>query len=615
MAKNNVDAMILDIQDFLAFGPASSSSSESPDGIQVSDISRSCSLLQRQWDDRTAHETSLERRLKEALVKCEQRADVLAASEILAKYSHLCTLEVKYQLIGLHRTLVALQNCGATAEIPQRVADIVAAAPAVLPAESTMYKLLSATTASFSEKLIKQFEVDFEEHLREAGDNPHSQKMWCSFLEDSKVPVVSFILMNMLPVALSGLGSVVESFENSFDKALTPMWSRLHFHLTMAREEGTIKQLMWSFQYAKKFVDTLSALGFSVLDDSLVIQLVSTSSDAIDMGFILKKISRFMRAHVAVFMEVLSPHSAQTVLQTVESALELDAMLRMKGLDSLYVSEVVCEYKPALLLWLDADRNYAMDRLRSVCPQGRDDTVAYASRFKRSFPSLKKIPGGQNSDVNCFRCVYEVCWLLMHVFRLRYSFLPLQCGDDVVDQVIEPTLCAALGLVLYRIRSHRVLVALSKNRVPIGIGHDIEQAITTPVVEVIDSVKYFLECLSLLSSEKTFSNTKCLPERFEQKWKRMRHQLSAHSMLISSQEPGTSIASSVDVISFAFASAPSSYNANDNRAPDTCGTLKPMISLTTILAFCDQQMRLICRGLVEEYQDVATVHKFTSLLP
>jgi hypothetical protein len=651
MAEQGVDELLCAMVDFMAFGPLptdthtaggahtqthTSRYTETHTETQelsadVRHISAACAGLSGAWAGRAAREEALRARLDAALLGLEVRSKTLEDTRVLESYRRLCSLEAKRQLLLLHAALEALRRCSPDpdpntdiniTEVVALVADIVSCAPSALPTESHIFKLLSETTHAFCGKILSSFQVDFEEHLRQSSDAVHSHKLWIQFLADAKSPVAAYILLSILPVTFSATGNVVEAYEESLDRVLLPMWSRFHFHLVTAREEGTMRQLLWTFQYAKNLVDTLSVFATDVMSDSFVCQLLRKSGHVVSTNFILRKVSRFMRAHVAVFIEVLSqpPHSLSrgAVLHIMESALEFDSILEQKGLEDLYVSEVVCEFKPALKLWLTADTEFVLKRLQSACPRGRDNAEAFGLRFVRPFTSDAKVIGrAVSTEVNCFKCVYEASWLLLHVCRRRYAYVPMQCEDAVVAAVIEPILCAALGLLLYRIRSQPVLVSLSKQALPNEVvSYNMEQTLMLPVSEVLESARYFMDVLGTLTAVESFSRLKCNMSRFEERWKRMRTKLSAASMFSSSRSGAISVECAGHIVAFAFSGEDSEISAKQSSMPPqrasgaaTGPTKLVQTSLKDVLMFVDNQASLLCRGLTEWHEELLLVYK------
>lgn len=625
MSTVSVDKMVHDMLDFLAFGPAPVAQSNDQDQGPASaeclptaqQISLKCRNIERQWAARGAVESALKGRLRAAQEQCRRRTAELQRADVLGKYQRLCSLEAKHQLVLLHKALLSLHDCADTTAVPALVADVVSSAPPVLPQQSRLYELLLSTTQVYREKILTSFQSNFENHLRDSADATHSQNLWVGFLADARAPVVAFVLLSMLPVALAAVGDVVEAYEESLDRVLAPMWSRLHFHLTTAREEGTLKQLVWSFQYAKNFIETLATFASAVITDTFVCQLLSRSGHTVSADCILKKVSRFMRAHVAVFVEVLSPLSRDTALQMIESALELDGTLEEMGLDSPFVSEVICDYKPAFKMWIEADREYALDRLRSSCPAGRDDTVSYSGRFTRAFTCGSKVIGKTSEQGNCFICVYEACWLLLNLCRRRYSFVPLQCEDSIAAEIVEPVLCAALGLLLFRIRTHPVLVALSKQSMPNKVTYDMENSVMGPVCAVLESAQYLLDTLGIMSASSALSKLHCSTGRFERRWLNLRRQLSATSMFASARGGSVPLKSATEVVFSAFSPDLQTRTADGLQDKGTVTTprSKPTVptrvvqqSLKDIFVFAESQLRLMCQGLVEEYKEVAANH-------
>ena len=149
---------------------------------------------------------------------------------------------------------------------------------------------------------------------------------------------------------------------------------------------------------------------------------------------------------------------------------------------------------------------------------------------------------------------------------------------------------------------------------------DLEAAVAAPVAEVLESARYFMEAVAGVSSSEFLSNLQCDRSRFTRKWRSMRGHLSAASML-SSRGSDLLINAAADVASTAFSEAKTKPVAVNSAlgglaVKDSAGSAEPQKnkedkgSFKDVLHFANEQTRLICLGLVEEYQDIAFMHNF-----
>ena len=212
---------------------------------------------------------------------------------------------------------------------------------------------------------------------------------------------------------------------------------------------------------------------------------------------VLEKAAKFMRAHLAQIVVDFSPLSRELCLQLVEETLELDDWLhgiaRTTIADSVdsggsgsaavgsggamsrkYTPVTVCavlyDAKEMFHQWLLLEHRHFHFDLRT---RFRDDKKVFQFAFgndeigpnddnspaPRVNPAMKGL-SFQATRQRCYQGVYE-CMTLFFTACERYQYLPTQAQRLLSICILEPLLCTALGLLLYKTRNNAVLYQIS----------------------------------------------------------------------------------------------------------------------------------------------------------
>ena len=602
-------------KDFICFGDADNE-------IDVRSVVEKSKYLCQQWNKMEESNKIIQTRLVDTLKRIEILHTHLESENIFEKYNDLCLLEAEYKLTKLAGSLSALECYENISDIPQLVKELVQNAPKMLPSESKIFSMLNETSGIICTAISGQFNANFEALLVKCASVHDGKQLWADFLCDSSNQIVSYVLLNILPRILSNTGNIGECFEESVDSILSPMWSRFYFHLSTAREEKTLSQLQWTFDYCKGFTDTMTTIFAEITSDQYLRSLLNEARYNITNLAISEKIIRFMRAHVAEFMEILSPFEKNAILSIVESSIEVDEYIRMQCSDQIpsqYISEVICDYKSAFHIWVQEDQSYFLSRLYGSLQIHKN--TAFAMRFKNSLyetytsSASVSLPAlSRSNGVNCFCSVYEVIWILVHICNRRYQFVPKPCQDIIMGEIIEPLMLSSIALLLFHIRTDNILKALSKGALPgIDGGHYESKTFLDSISEVVQSISYLN--LSLQSLE-LLSGMQCDNLRFERRWRLMLPKLSASAM--SDRMPV--VLSPYDIVLNAFECLPTDVHSSkllgsrgllgafDDKASfrDHNGQSSDVRSyreLREIIGYVKSESLLMCKGLNEYYSE------------
>lgn len=283
-----------------------------------------------------------------------------------------------------------------------------------------------------------------------------------------------------------------------------------------------------------------------------------------------------MRAHLAQIVEDFSPMSRELCMQLVEETLELDEWIysiakepstgtaassrqaphpavKSSAADSTDVSvkttplticPVLFDAKEMFHQWLLAEHRFFYFELRGKCrevrkvfsfdfgdagkdrfldPTDEENYAVYGSEDVKGAPYTHKEGQGQ---LRCYKGVYE-CMNLFFIGCERYKYLPPQAQRAFSVCVLEPLLCTALGLLLYKTRSNAVLFQISMGTYkPAVVSIKTQQSTqqnggnnsrpaakmvikpTPPELqEYYDSAHYFQSCLGASARRNLVSHT------------------------------------------------------------------------------------------------------------
>ena len=459
-------------------------------------------------------------------------------------------LEMQLQFEYASQALCRLEACQDVTELPRLVLQVQKHMPARLPRQTATKKQLDTIVSRKRETLLGSFHEQFESHLSDAatsttGDDAadsaqggQSIHMWSSFLGVSRVWLLAYSMVSLLPVVLGESASrVLDIYQQDIlEEALLPMWGRFLFHLTAARDEASQEQLLWTFGYARSYVELLCDMCAQISQGGLLERLCPGAYREAGARHVVEKAVRFLRAHVA---QIVLAHasgvdicggcgssgssSSGGIMRVVEFSLELDHFLnqqcpgREPG-EALTVTAVFCDAPALFRRWLEADFCKLRGLLEAVC---FDAQSVYASAFSSAEPS------GAGAEVEakaltlarppsryfCYRGVYESLALFVLASK-RYACLPAAAQAALSSAILEPLLAVALGLLMLRVRSCAVLHAIDSCEYlplpfPPGSGSDMPD-MPVELSRFVSTAAYLEEALAASSVRTLWT----CPERF-----------------------------------------------------------------------------------------------------
>jgi hypothetical protein len=278
-------------------------------------------------------------------------------------------------------------------------------------------------------------------------------------------------LIYLLPTALSDTKVDVDGrYQSLLDEALTPLWARFHFQLSHARESESYEQLQWTFGYVQSFVEMLIDLVEQITSTGRLQKLYDCDYKDAGIRHIVDKATRFLRAHVANVLATYKPLDNSLCILLIENSLEVDKFFQNLRSQVLTVSSVVYDAKAAHHQWVQLEREHFLAMLQVEL--GKVDVFAY--HFEGETDALTDDfvsecnPGIRSDSLDRIKTKPAKCFAglhtCLHLFALaceRYAYLPEGSQDILCDAIVEPLLCVAVGLLLFRIRTHPVLFAIS----------------------------------------------------------------------------------------------------------------------------------------------------------
>lgn len=354
----------------------------------------------------------------------------------LKKYMHRKNI---YKLFELSLSLNELSaTCVDDLEkVPDIVERIIKDSP-LIPSNSAMKGLLISTVIKIKMKQLLYFQDKFETHLQNESndsDNIVDTDSWVEFLSTSKVWLMAYCCVTLLPVVLTESKSLVsERHIESLDEALTPLWGRFHFHLSASREKALrqfnsysdvvsqlsssafMNHISWTFSYARNFIDLILGLCTEIAISDKLPFLDTVKFSDIAKEYVVGKAIRFMRAHLADIISTLRPISDDNCLIIVEETLSVDHYFSSiltqlsQQLPTVYVSHVINDAKEFYFKWLYVECSRFTALMTSFLQNAND---IYSFEF-----------GSQNSE-KCHRCYKGVynCMKLFILATQRYQVI------------------------------------------------------------------------------------------------------------------------------------------------------------------------------------------------
>jgi hypothetical protein len=398
------------------------------------------------------------------------------------------------------------------------------------------------------------------------NNNSNSVSNWEIFLQRSRNWLLAYTLISILLsiFLMESPQLILEHFQDSLDTALTPLWGRFYYHLQISLESKSKQQILWTFYYSKSFIEMLFNLIITITVSQELKQLYEINYLLAAKNQIIEKSIKFLKAHIAsIFVLEFLPWKERVendqnkktkekyVLQIIEEILDLDSWLltyateqTALGMNSntiepgkpqeqhqqllisrkICLTEVIYESKEIFHYWLFLERGLILEKIQSfihsyeltfslVSPTSTSSSSSTARSLHTpsAHPNLhhennRLSPSANSSSesgLKCYHGPYE-CLSLFLLFSQRYSLFPLQAQQFLSQVILEPLLNFLLGLLLYRIRSVKLLFQISINTFinKYPFNENIQE-----FSDFLDVVNYLMVCLRNHSSQKSMTTT------------------------------------------------------------------------------------------------------------
>jgi hypothetical protein len=485
------------LEEFLLFGASdlrklleASSSSEaisSEDDCSRASRIEKLKILKEKADelDQKFHEemkdkVSLKSQLVDRINTCEKVLQFIEQHNITQKTSDYIALKLKVELLVLANAMKDLGRFHSVEEIPNIILNIRSRLPPAIFRNMKMYYLLNDTISEVKSTLLKKFLHSFELHLSEEGgswgavqaegEGTEGRAAWAVFLKQAHSWLLSYTLVSILPFAImESKQAVLEAFQRAIDDAFTPLWGRFYHHLKQGREAKSAHQMFWTFSFARNFVSMLLSLCSYITSTDQLGQLCALDYATAGKEQIVDKALKFLRAHVAQVIAEAGSCSEDFAARLLEESLELDHWLasshQATSVLPLTLCAVLYDAKSWFhrLLWTEQRTVF-----QHLCEHCSSPAAAFHDMFARRASSsagdehhlVPSFSSSQGQALLCYHSLYH-CLMMLQVCRQRYARFPPAAQQIFAEVLLEPMLCLSVGLLLYRIRSDRVLFFVS----------------------------------------------------------------------------------------------------------------------------------------------------------
>jgi hypothetical protein len=517
-----------------------------------------------------ARDQQMSARIEEEIHRLQGRRHELLAADLFERQKKY--VETKYQiaLLTISKHLRTLSDNSDVRLIPAQVIEILdtITADMHIPSQSIIRKKMTKQCQAISAKILRQFHELFESQLVASTNldtTNRSEKVASNsldtFFSQAKDWMLAYAMVSMLPFAISteSKSQCLMKYQEVLDESLTPLWGRFHFHLQSSRDTNAIDQILWSFSYARSFVDLLTGICRNISDTGRLQRLYAGDYHILGMQYVIDKAMRFMRSHVVKLLEDYSSSSRWfedanhrlLITSIIESSLEFDDNIADILPTDLPVGGAVFDIKSVHAYWVDLDHTYFYQRITKSINNIRETyTAQFGSNIlgKHSwFPSSSSsngLLGGEPclpfiesdfqvkySGYRCYHGVYD-CLSMLHIACKRYMRLSSPSQDIFAAVIIEPLILLSVAVLLYRIQTNKFLHRLSigaptsSRNDEIPIQDDVETfAILS---EFIASAQYLQSGLNALPTQS--HDIKVRESRFEERWDLMQEWLPKRYM-------------------------------------------------------------------------------------
>ena len=522
------------LQELLLFGPfpteedeatTSSSSSTSSSSAFLRSVSSQVQALISDWELQQAERDDFSANLANQYAELEKLSAQVINSPIFSYMEKKKELETEHQILLVALDLAKINMDTPLKDIPEIMISLKNNFPTDLHTHAKLSSVLKYKCQDVARNVLSDFHrfLDSQMTAATADDrdmNDYSTNAWVEFFERSRVLVKTYLMLSMLPsIIFSAVNTnVLDKFKECLDNALTPMWGRYHFHLSQAREDGSINQILWTFTYTQSFLQMLINICTTTISGGDLQSLYEADYELASKAQLVDKAARFMKAHVAIVMgEVYDSENLKEraigmldvsarVVELVETVLELDDYLGLISELLNPVSAIICEAKETFRIWAKCDHAYVKDRLLEVA----DKSTVFGLKFP-----VKDDESSIYQQKQCFESVYE-CIRIYHTFASRYRFQPKLSLDYFSNLILERVLCCILGLILLRVRSCDEIKGLSHSRLPHWVGKSRGmEALPMNMKSFIQTINYVEESFNEMNFENSvYGDT----QRFQKHW-------------------------------------------------------------------------------------------------
>lgn len=474
----NLAAINAQVKEYLTYGV----DDDEIDEDYLADVDKRVDDFRISYEKESSIADDFARSIEELKLKADETLSLFDDPSIIEKFRKYTTINVRIQHMNLHRAIQILERYKVVDAIPDIILGSFIDIPKPVFTRTKIYKLLTQTTRKIRTDILATFHKLFEEHL--VGNNSdedsaavHNRNfsqslqndgvdLWTKFLSSAKVWLLSYSLLSVLPVVLSGESNqrVAEVYQDALDEAFTPIWGRFHYHLEVARQAGTKSHVVWTFNYAKSFVQMLADLSSQMTVCGKLENLCAIDYRGSGSKHVSDKAVRFLRAHIAQILDEHQPLTGSMCIHLVEECFELQQVLEVIDPASAALASnggslcaVFYDAKETFHQWLLMEVDYFASSMKQVCSSAEG---AYAFDFGHAGPVLWTEEEEPKRQYKCYRSLYA-CISLLVASAQRYRLLPRTAQLIFAECVVEPLLCLTIGLLLLRIRSHPDLFAIS----------------------------------------------------------------------------------------------------------------------------------------------------------
>lgn len=538
-----------EIEEFLIIGSDDISSSINSECSNIEKIYQHSQHLLQQYHEMKEKDQKLREviSVKSKEMESDYNLQCLFFQDLKAKYSMWLQKQYEVKLYKTHIELSRLASClnenNKISDIPELIINIFNNCPRELPFDCFIRKRLVSETQSLNQWIIQDFHLQFESQLQASSNAEQNEAFGVekleSFFQNSKSWLLACTLTGLLPLALSESANsqCMQKYEEILDSCLTPLWGRFHYYLKSSREMKSKKHIMWTFSFAKTFIELVMDIcnELSCADQLNLIYVGEYKS--IGNRYVLEKAMKFMRLHLVsifeLFLEDISDtalvdETSQIIMSSVECSLEFDHQMNQlysynyqsNCNSTISLSSCIYDIKTIHSMWVESDIQFFHQQLRENIIDKSYESL-FITKFGSDLLSETERIVGDIGDLNisysgyrCYQCLYH-CLRLFHLACSRYhSYLAVASQDIFSLCILEPLLLLSVGLLVFRIRTNETLYQISQQRNSIENSEDNFSTLQ----EYMSSIQYFQTSLQSLHDFPHYRQIQLRQGRFEDRF-------------------------------------------------------------------------------------------------